>query len=446
MMEFFTNREIATLICGGVWLLIILFLGDNKELLKLTAKTLNSVIELKIMLLLLAVAGYISLEVWLLRYAGLWQKTMSASVIIMFVGLVISIFRSISSDRGEMGNLSHELSRLIKYTIVIEYIVGFKSFPLLIEVMIGFFVSFCQFSYTFTKGKKDCEKSGAVLFSLIILFSIPSLIYSFYFLYKDWDYDILLDFMAAPLLSICFIPCLFILKFVFLYETASAIRRIPKFDKPLFWYAVFKGFKEFKANFEVHHRWHRTLCPDQIKTRDDVDKSIRLIVGRLENENSSYYVVPEKGWPNKIIHDFLWIHDLKQDDLEIINDSSFTQISLDRGKCISKNYIGFLAHSHGGVVTQLRLDFCALDQNVLQEDLAYFELVAKNLFEIALGEKSPFSLTKAILGKSNDFMLVKGKEVRVIVNPCKENDSRAKYKLYFIIRNPDSNDPLPQVS
>lgn len=445
MIELLSNRQEAFLVCLGTFVvLFLLFVNDRKEMGQLAAGVVCSFCEAKIAIMLLVMLAYILLEVILLIHLGLWQLSMLVKTIIWLLVPLVSSITAITRDLEKPHYIKHKLFEIVGYTAILEYIVGFKSFDFVIELVLTSLLFIVCIFYISTVNKKEHSRINAGAFKLVISYYLATFVHSLVFLYNEFDFQELKNFLLVVTLSLCFLPFLFFLRLFVVYEDAIALRKLPSIKTVTFWNGLAKAFIKFNANIISHRQWIGSLPRKKIKTSEDFNKSLDCIVKKEAGEKQQYVKFSE-GWPEHIIDDF--INEFYFENKQSSKDS-FILLDEEPVEAEPEPYNQILSQrfTTNGVVTQVQLHFVGLEERRLANDYLNFIEAALVLFKIAFNEELPDSLYQTMRNKHSNFQLINGKEVHVITSPHTRSNGNERIEAFFVIRNLDTVHTLPHFS
>lgn len=123
---FISNRETALII----WLMILAGYGlvsssVRPHLLKVLSVFFSKpIIRLQVFILI-----YIALQIYILNYLGFWSVGLLLPTIIWLYSPYQSLFQDATKDWEKPHFIKHKLLGLTSHAAILEYIIGFKSFP-----------------------------------------------------------------------------------------------------------------------------------------------------------------------------------------------------------------------------------------------------------------------------------------------------------------------------
>jgi hypothetical protein len=212
--DIFTNRELAL----GFWLIVVIFyiiwkidMGPLKSLGK-------SILNKKILILLISYIIYFLILIFILDYIGFWESRLWK------VALIWSIFAGISvSFRAIMkaNNISYFVALIkdnVKIFLLIQFTVNLYSFSLLLEIAIVFIIAFLTILKVFLETSKDFQDENSkilknttnVILGIIGLFLLLNSLINYFEDLENISYiDKIKDLLLPSMLSMMFIPYIY---------------------------------------------------------------------------------------------------------------------------------------------------------------------------------------------------------------------------------------------
>jgi hypothetical protein len=415
-MDIFNNRELSILI----WSSILLAWGLTKPAIR---NSLFGVIKCffvwRIITVVIFMVSYISLLVYLLYVVGVWDTNQLKSTIIWSVSVaLLSLFR-IHKTKEDKDFFRNSVKDIFRLTIFLEFIADFFSFNLIFELI---FIPLTVFlggvlAYSQTDNKfESAEKLLNNVFSLLGFFLIA---YAGYRISSDisafTSLNTLSDFYTPPLLSLGFLPFLFIMLIYHNYETAFIrIKHLIK-EESLHQYAKIKAGIKFNVNFKLLKRWLNSLVYLQIESKDDIDLSIHELESTLRREKNPQKVPFSQGWCPFKAKSYLEESGLISGDYHSIGENEWHASSpyLEIGEGIIPDKIAYYIYGEITVAKLLKLVLNNNNNNTDEDSLCMFLDIAKLLYKKALDKEMTINIEKAILSGRRKKIRIKGKAVSV---------------------------------
>ena len=300
---FISNRETALII----WLMILAGYGlvsssVRPHLLKVLSVFFSKpIIRLQVFILI-----YIALQIYILNYLGFWSVGLLLPTIIWLYSPYQSLFQDATKDWEKPHFIKHKLLGLTSHAAILEYIIGFKSFPLLIEMLTLPALTFIGASYVLTERKIEYKSVNRLFLFILSSYSLFALSYSIWHLYIDWSLSNFWGFIFTFVMSIAFLPCVLMLRVFSIYENVFIRLFIPHAKRTLDKkYIRRKAITSFGLNTILLQRWCNHVLRHEIKSNDDIDETVRLIKEAIDRERNPLAIDLNDGWSPYIIKDCL---------------------------------------------------------------------------------------------------------------------------------------------
>lgn len=207
MLEIFSTRELAI----GIYIVLFIFYAVSKSNIRKEFKNvIKCALTKKLVIPFLVLIIYAVIIVWILQLFSFWKRIYLKDVIIwvLFVGVPLC-FNAVE-HKIEKHYFSKAIIDNIKFTVLVEYIVGTFTFSLVGELILQPVIFILSMMSVFAE-KDDKHKSAkklldfllALIGFIVLGFTINELIDSF----NTIDYvDILFGLVVPLLLSIAYVP------------------------------------------------------------------------------------------------------------------------------------------------------------------------------------------------------------------------------------------------
>lgn len=214
-----TSREWAILF----WLLVGFFLAvRNKEIRASFGNVVKAFFHYKIIFILLLTTIYILVLFFSLNIIHLLKIELIKDYLYWYFGFAILSLFSINIYKHSGDVVKNILKEIIKASIIIEFLVNFYTFPFLVELL---FIPFIFFLYTliaYTEIRKEYEIVRKLLNIISMILGLIILTYIGYGVFNSseelFTYTNLLSTISPILLSLLFIPWLYLINLFMVYE------------------------------------------------------------------------------------------------------------------------------------------------------------------------------------------------------------------------------------
>lgn len=280
-ISLFSNRELAV-----GYLAIALFVAGlfSKAFRRHYKDLLQAAFRWK---LLAAVAG---MAVWLvgvvavLRHFGLWNSYLLKDTILWFLfsGIALGFSGMLSSDGL---NWRRSVRDNVSAVIILEFVANLRSFPLAVEIGFVPIVALVVAADTYAKESGRSEGRKATR-SVLAIIGIALLAYTATHLAQNWESvrigQLWRELLLPPVLSAVFLPCVYIVGLVAVYERLFTQLDIwSSGNSPALRYAKFRLVAKLGPRLERVREFLNdtgTAIPN-FESREEVDKWLNENLG-----------------------------------------------------------------------------------------------------------------------------------------------------------------------
>lgn len=307
MTEIFNNREISI----AFWMMVVFafVIAKSTDFLS-SAKSLGrSLFHYKIMAVYWAAVSYTAIGVYLLYKLDFWRLEQLKDTILWCIVAIFSTLLELSKIKEGEKYFRKALTKNIKYTIIVEFILNVYTFNLAIELFLVPLIIIMGFAQATadTKIKTPAvEKIANNFFVVFGLATIANTIYHIVAHFSDFaSTKTLNDFILSPFLAIWILPFLFIVSLFSTYEEHFISIGFRIEDKSLLKYAKMQAIRKFNVDMKGLDRWRKSIYGSRIKTKEDVVKSIAEIKLAQQIEKAPPKIDLNDGWSPYSAKDFL---------------------------------------------------------------------------------------------------------------------------------------------
>lgn len=255
-MEILNNREIALLFWAAIALGFCLAKSNLRTGLHSVFTAGISKILLKIYAIMLS---YIFGMIYLLYESGLWEFNQTKTTLIWtFSVAFISLFRH-DEIQKDPEYFKKALRDNLNLVIVIEFIVTFYSFHILIELvfvpisaLLGAVYGYAGYHEQYKPVEKLLEKVFFVFGIFMIIYAGHNIVIG---LSEFASIETLTDFYTPPVLSILFLPFVYALSVYSAYERAFIRIRSNANQQDILCYAKWRAVFAFHFRVKLMERW-----------------------------------------------------------------------------------------------------------------------------------------------------------------------------------------------
>ena len=259
-------------------LLLIIYISSSKALRFAVKNILKSLAVKNIISIYTLATLYIISGVFLLSHLGFWSIDLLKDTIfwLLFSGY-ISLFNA-KDIRNSKKFIFKALLDNFKFSALIEFITNKFTFNIYIEALFIPFIIFITLLYYYSS--IDQRHKIVHNFSKFIIVSINIFLisYCFYQLYTQIILFITLknfkEFSLPIILSIYYIPFLYLIKLYMDFETINIVFKSNITDNKIYKYALYTGLKIFWNDLEQLNRFKQNISYKHPKSRFQVNKII----------------------------------------------------------------------------------------------------------------------------------------------------------------------------
>jgi len=217
LFDIFSTRELSLLICIAIGLTAMLFSKNMRGIINI----LKLLFGKKIGSVLFIQTTYISFLVYLLYKLKLWEISLLKDTIFWYCSTALILLFSI--NKAKTNNYFFDLIKeAFKWTIAIEFIVNFYTFSLPVELLLVPIMFFLGMLQAYAKTDKKYFEVGNFfenVFAIIGIAILAFVTYKTFRHYQDlFSAETFLGFLLPPILTLLFIPFLYLLAVFINYE------------------------------------------------------------------------------------------------------------------------------------------------------------------------------------------------------------------------------------
>jgi len=220
-LNMFNTREIAS----GIWAIIFLFWAlSNLEVRKSISNFIKILFNWKIVLTNLSIAAYLSLIVYILSKFHFGDISLLKDTILWYILSAIALCNQAVTESNNFSYFKNIIKDNFKIMLLLEFIVNFYTFNIIIEIILVPIVTLIALSATFADGKEEYKSAKKLLDVILIIFGLFIVFNSIYLIISQWNgftnINTLESFFTPIIYTLAFIPFAYILKLISEYEIA----------------------------------------------------------------------------------------------------------------------------------------------------------------------------------------------------------------------------------
>ncbi|MFR9542916.1 MAG: hypothetical protein SNH27_12770 [Rikenellaceae bacterium] len=227
MREALSNRELATIIWGVIFLV---YVARTKSVRASILNVLRAFFVKKILVVIAIVASYIACSCLALRIYNLWSQELLKDSLLYIITASIYVGKVVSFDLSKVSNGFKEIIiENISIAIFITFIFNFYSLPLGLELLFIPIITIAAVmtAYIDSRGQEDDEKVKGCLKKLVFYINYSLLVY---FILRTLskpeeliNSNTLKQILLPTLLTTMYLPALYLIAIYSVYEQSFVI-------------------------------------------------------------------------------------------------------------------------------------------------------------------------------------------------------------------------------
>jgi len=444
-MELFSSREIATYFWLTVFVISVLALKETRSA---ALNVIRALFDKRLVRVYTITIAYIVFVLLVLSIIGFWSHAHLKSTVIWFFTVAMFSLLQINKIMEDFSYFKRTALNNFQILVAVEFVISTYTLSLWLEILLVPFLSFvvallavAQSRPEFQTPKYDVTRR--FLNGILMLAGFAFIILALKQLVADvrsfFSIGTLSEFMLPIVLTLSFLPYLFLLAVYAVYETVFSTLPFSIKDKAVRKYAHSASILAFLTNVELLQRWKRDVGFVRPETKESVRISIRDVLNRRKKELSPESVSIENGWSPYAAKDFLVNHDLKTEEYRPVPyseaDEWFTQSSYrEIGNGILPNNIAYYVDGSESTATKLKIAVTINDPESATDVLRELALVANDLTDKALGVSLIGPAIESI-NNAEDFQ-TRIDDKHIIITRENFRNRTDQYNLSFIIQQP----------
>ena len=407
--DIFNSREIAIFICIFIPICISVFYKSVRDSL---IDLFKAIFNFQILSVFIFAIIYTFIGVFILYYIKFWDwSQLKDTIMWLMFSASITLF-NIQKANDNRHYFKDAVKDNFKFSVIVEFITGKYTFNLLIEIAFVI-ISFLIGGILATAGNDKKYEGVKKLINIIILvLGINLLSYSIYQLVDNFitfaTIDTLKEFSLPIILALWFMPFIYVVFVYMNYELIFLGVNWSIENSNIRSFAKKQAAISFKTDFEALKRWRNVLTTSDIKTKQDVLKSICTIKELQVIEKNPPVVPPHLGWSPYKAKDFLKRQGIETGFYSRCYDNEWQggskSIKLDSE--LIANDVTYYVSGDSSTVTSLKLLLNVYSKENEKAIIEIFNQYARVLHENAFNKKLPDEISHSIKKKeSRDFTL-----------------------------------------
>lgn len=401
-----SNREIAIVSWAAIGLMMLLlwpiFFRKKIITFELLVSLLRSFFAPKLSLFYIAMIAYIYFSVELLIHWNLWNAGQMKNTVVWSVSFALMAFFQIESIKKDFSFFKHVVLDNIKLIAIIEFIIGVYSFPLIVELILVPIMILLSMMAAYAEFDDKHAHAKALLNNIMVAGGLVIIGYAVYQLFhKPEEFlreQTFYDFVVPILLTILYLPFIFLTMLLTVYETIALRLHFTIHDKKLRWLALLLGAFIFNIRIHLLERWVSMLQRSEITSFTHLWNAVKELNFMRRMERNPPQVSSGQGWPAYAAKDLLknvglitgYYHPGYDGWLAISN-------SVDMDKGIIPNEWFYSVQGDVGVATQLVLKLYINNPEEAPAAHERFFQSARVLYQFAMDGDMPIGIANALI-------------------------------------------------
>lgn len=385
----FTNREIA----GYIWLTLFLaWMLRNGEVRSSIRHLLQTIMQWRILLLFGLAATYITACVAGLAKLGVWTIDNTKTTLLWAVTFAVSTMMSVHKVTDSHAFLRSTLRDVFAITGVLIFMVELHAFSLAVELAAVPLVTLIGLLHVVAKHDKEHAVVEKLLEKILSVIGSVYLLYSLYQSLQKVDefasLSTLREFGIPIVLSVLYLPYLYALIMLFVYERVFVGMTWSIRDERLRATAKWRAFLTFRTNVHALQRWSRSVARTQPSDLNGVLESLAEARRIARREADPPQIDAALGWSPYEAKSFLAEAGLPTGDYDRSYEDQWFASSkpFEIGDAILTNSISYYVSGNDIAAKELKLTLSVSTPGDAALAEACFQDFGRILLPAALGE------------------------------------------------------------
>lgn len=400
MFDIFSNRELALSMWGIIaFILLSLKISPRRSIYNLY----KIVFSKRLFFLYVWMAIYLIPVIYFINKIGLWNLGQIKNTIIwvLFAGLpTIFLAGEVNENKRYFKDA---LKDIFSLTAVVEFLTNFYSFNLIIELILVPITVLLAGMLVVSKGSEKYLPAAKILNSLLSIFGIFLIGFTLYKLVGNFrefaTIGTLTDFLIPPLLTLVFLPFVYLVAVYMNYETNFIALKFSIPNLHLRRFAKRQAILNFNFHTKDLNRWKNTLSKKERNTIEAILASIKEVKTMKATERAPPVIPPHLGWSPYIAKDFLLKEGIVTGYYECLYESEWSASSkyVSLKDALLANNVTYYVTGDNLKVTVLEINLNVNTPKVQAGAHAQLLVYAQRLFQNAFNKNMPTEMVQAIL-------------------------------------------------
>ena len=349
------------------------------------------VLQRQVVVVIALLYAYMGVVVWGLSLVSIWDWGQFKNTLIWSIAVgMASLFR-INEIEDEPHFFRKWILDQLKVIAVVEFIIAYYTFPLLIELLLFPILFVIACTITMGERQEKHHRAASFLSGVLAIFGLTLIAYAIYMIVIDFQsfasFRTVQDFYTPIVLSFAFVPFIFVIYIYSSYQRVFGILGISIKDVRLRRYAKFRSALAFGLNVGALRCWQRNIGIHKPSNKDDIRNAIREVKNGRRRERKSNLVPTEQGWNPYVAKDFLVEHGLRIQEYGRVFDEWFaSSVPLKVGGKWVANSLTYYVSGNEFAAERLTLNLAVFNPEISDESDQRFWEIANVLLQKALSK------------------------------------------------------------
>ena len=252
MIEIFNKRELSFIIWGIIVLITISFDSNVRQSIK---DLIKSFFQFSIISIIIFAAIYSTTIVFCLHIMDFWDISFLKETIFWFLGVAFIMIMNSTKARHDDYYFKKIFKENLQLILILEFLVTFYVFNFIAELILLPFLALLGIFAGYTSTKSEYKLIQKLMENILSVIGIIFFLIAIYKVVNDFynfaSIETLKSFLLPIILTISFLPFIYLLVLYFTYEAILKQFKIRKQeDEDFLNYAKFKIF--WKCNFNLN--------------------------------------------------------------------------------------------------------------------------------------------------------------------------------------------------
>lgn len=414
-----SNREWASLFWIAAFVVYILFKDKNRKIAKSFKNVVHAFFVRKVIVVLAWASFWIIVCVQTLRHVGAWEFSNLKTTLIWAVTFAFVTLFHVDRINEDETYFRRTIRDTFGATGAIIFIAETYNLSFIAELILTPIIFLIALIQIVSKKNSEYEAAHKLANVLLAVMSFALVGYGLYMVVANFGdfatWNTLREFLIPIVLSLLFLPYLYIVSVLMSYELTFVGLRFYLKDDHLRRYAAFQAIKKFRFNLEGLRRWKRHVGSFRPDNHESIRASIAEVRALQEKERNPPLLSPDLGWCPFAATKFLAEQGLATGDYHRMDDgqwwASSPMINLNQAAIFPDN-IAYYIEGDERAAKRLKVKLHVNDRTTGAASDLQFRNVCSALLNTVAGGVSP-TQREEILQHDTDVTEAAGRRIRL---------------------------------